>query len=374
MRRHGVSVVSAEQVRAVAQFMAAQPPASAAGPQASTGAGAGAMPTGSTIQYLMGRFYPFARPLSDAELVRVRSQRIVHLTQPAAVEGIQATGLRPSQGFFLNMTDPRVRNNIWTFIGEPSGGQVGINLAGRGGRAQQAAVVIEGANLPGDALFRPLDGALMLPGQYAGERAYFAPGEPVPAPPAAVTGPVAPASSVPPTLASEFNRSGAFSGHPLAAGGTSAVLVMALDTGIYVMTRQELPPPEHVLSTGLAGGAGGVAGAVAEQAAARALVSAFGQASGRLVISLGRGAAGGVGGAVAGPIVETLLLALDDRSHTGREYAAAAGRGLLAGAAGGLVGAALTGALVGSVAPGVGTAIGFVAGAATYMLVNWLLQ
>ena len=214
----------------------------------------------------------------------------------------------------------------------------------------------------------------MLPGQYAGERAYFAPGEPVPAPPAAVTGPVAPASSVPPTLASEFNRSGAFSGHPLAAGGTSAVLVMALDTGIYVMTRQELPPPEHVLSTGLAGGAGGVAGAVAEQAAARALVSAFGQASGRLVISLGRGAAGGVGGAVAGPIVETLLLALDDRSHTGGEYAAAAGRGLLAGAAGGLVGAALTGALVGSVAPGVGTAIGFVAGAATYMLVNWLLQ
>ncbi|MGH3872581.1 MAG: hypothetical protein ACRDSR_13920 [Pseudonocardiaceae bacterium] len=222
-------------------------------------------------------------------------------------------------------------------------------------------MVIEGADLPEGALFRPLDNALMIPGSFNGERIYFVAGEPVPPPPATARGPVAPTEALPPTLSSELNRAGSFSGHPLAAGGTSAVLVLALDTGIYVLTRGEMPPPEHVLH---AAESGGVAGAVAEQAAAGADPSArtgFGAACCRPW----SGAAGGVGGAVAGPLVETMMLALDDRQHTRGEYASAAGRGAVAGAAGGLVGAALTGALAGSVAPGVGTAIGFVASPAS---------
>ncbi|MGI8686171.1 MAG: hypothetical protein ACR2MO_13975 [Acidimicrobiales bacterium] len=376
LRQNRVAVISASQLRTAADYLAANSTDEpAAGGQQSSAVAASAMPTGSTVQWLAGRFYPFARELTPGELAQIRSQRIVHLTNPANIEGIRTTGLRPSTGFFLNMTDPRMgRDNIWTFSGEPSSGQVGLNLAGRGGRTSQAAVVIEGPNLPEGALFRPADRALMLPGPYSGERVYFGPGEPVPAPAEALRGPVRAPKALPTTLQAELARSGSFSGHPLGAGMSSGVVAVALDTGIYVLTRHEMPPPQHVVSTGLAGTAGGVAGAVSEQFAARAIARALGQAGGRLLVVGGRGVAGGVGGAVAGPIVETLQLALDDRSHTAGEYAAATGRGFVAGAASGLIGAAVTGALAGSVAPGIGTAIGFVVGVATYMVVSWLLS
>lgn len=337
----------------------------------STAPAAGAVPTPSLAPQVLGGFYPFLRPLSAAEIEMVARNGAVHYTPdanlPAIVQADGTVSLNPSTGY-RNLTDPRLRQSAYFFAGEPSGASYSANLAGRPAMARQAAIVVQGADLPQGTLFRPIDGVLAVPGGYRGPATVVAPGASL----APGSGTVLPAAE-PATMAEQLNARGTFSGHPLAAGAGAGVVAVVLETGVMLIRTGELPSGQDLARTGGSGMLGGVAGAATENAVASSLAdTAIGAAGSRLFIVLGRGAAGAAGGAVAAPIVEMTRMALDDQQHTGTDYAA---RGMRAGAGGaisGLAAAAATGALAGSVAPGVGSAIGLVVGVGTYLLFDWL--
>jgi len=105
-----------------------------------------------------------------------------------------------------------------------------------------------------------------------------------------------------------------------------------------------------------------------------ALVSAATRsASTRAVVEKVVPVAGKAAGVLVGPAVEVSLMYFDDEEHSGKEYAKAAGQAAASGAAG-LLASALAGAAAGSIVPGAGTVVGFIAGAATSMLVSKKLK
>jgi hypothetical protein len=337
----------------------------------STAPAAGAVPTPSLAPQVLGGFYPFLRPMTPAEIEMVASKGAVHYTAEANLPGIlqpdSAVSLDPSKGY-RNLTDPRLRQSAYFFAGQPSDASYRSNLAGRPGMSRQAAIVVQGADLPQGTLFRPLDGVLAVPGGYRGPATVVQPGAPLPP----GSGTLIPAAE-PATMAGQLNARGTFSGHPLAAGAGAGVVAIVLETGVVLIRTGDLPSGRDLATTGGGGALGGAAGAATENAVASSLAdTALGATGSRLFIVLGRGAAGAAGGAIAAPIVEMTRMALDDQQHTGTDYAA---RGVRAGAGGaisGLAAAAATGAIAGSVAPGVGTAVGLVVGVGTYLLFDWL--
>jgi hypothetical protein len=338
---------------------------------AGTAAAAGAVPTPSLAPQLLGRFYPFLRALTPEESAMVAQRGAVHLTPAANLPQIElpdgAVGLNPSTGY-RNLSDPASRRSTYFFTGEPTPAQFGTNLAGAGPREAFATILVQGNDLPPGTMFRPLDNVLAVPGGYRGPATVVQPGQPLPA----GNGVVLPAGE-PATMADAVRRQGTFSGHPLAAGMGAGVVAIVIEGGVVLLRTGELPSGSDLAGTGIAGTAGGAVGAVAENAASRGIAAALGSSSGRLLIVLGRGGAGAIGGTIAAPVVEMGRMLLDDQAHTGTDYAARGGRAAVGGAVSGLLAAAATGALVGSVAPGIGTAIGFVVGVGAYVLTDWLV-
>lgn len=338
---------------------------------AGTAAASGAVPTSSLAPQLLGRFYPFLRPLTPTESAMVAEQGAVHLTPevnlPQIVLPDGTVALNPSTGY-RNLTDPAMRRSTYFFTGEPTQAQFGTNLAGAGPRDAFATILVQGSDLPPGTMFRPLDSVLAVPGGYRGPAIVLPPGQ---SPPSG-NGVAIPATE-PATMADALRQQGTFSGHPLAAGIGAGVVAIVIEGGVVLIRTGEMPGASDLAGTGIAGTAGGVVGAVTENAASRGIATALGSSSGRLLIVFGRGGAGAIGGAIAAPVVEVGRMLLDDKSHTGVDYAARGGRAAVGGAAGGLLAAAATGALAGSVAPGVGTAIGFVVGVGAYLLTDWLI-
>ncbi|WP_370964392.1 DUF4157 domain-containing protein [Amycolatopsis sp. cg9] len=338
---------------------------------AGTTPAAGAVPTPSLAPQLLGRYYPFLRAMTAEETAMVAQRGAVHLTPSANLPGIElaggGVGLDPSAGY-RNLTDPSGRPGTYFFAGEPTPAQFGTNLAGGGPRGGYTAIVVQGGDLPPGTLFRPLDSVLAVPGGYRGPATIVPPGQQIP-PGNVVVVPIADAA----TMAESLRRQGTFSGHPLAAGFGAGVVAVVVEGGVVLVRTGELPSGSDLAGAGIAGTAGGAVGAGVETAAAQGIAGALGANSGRLLVVFGRSGAGALGGAVAAPVVELGRMLLDDRSHTGTDYAARGGRAAVGGAISGLLAAAATGAVAGSVAPGVGTAIGFVVGAGAYLLTDWLV-
>jgi hypothetical protein len=341
---------------------------------ASTAPAAGAVPGPSISPQVLGRFYPFLRPMAPFERAMVAETGAVHYTQAANLPDIaQPNGgvdLWPSTGY-RNLTDPGARQSSYFFGGEPSAGQYRTNLAGGPAKAEQAVIFVEGADLPPGTLFRPIDNVLSVPGGYRGPAQVVAPGQPVPS----GNGVALPVPGGSASAAEQLRTQGSFSGHPLAAGAGAGVIAIVLETGVVLVNTGDLPSAQQLAGTGAAGTAGGVAGAVTEQVASRALAqTALGQGTSRVFVILGRGGAGALGGFIAAPVVEMGRMALDpDHDYTGTDYAARGTRSAVAGGLSGALAAGATAAAAGSVAPGVGTAIGFVVGVGAYLIIDWAI-
>lgn len=336
--------------------------------------GLSAVPTPSLTPMITRRFYPFLRPLTAQEAAIVAQRGAVHLTRMPNLPGIaQADGsvsIAASQGIDKNLTDPSFRPGAYFFAGDVEEGvRRRLNLAGRGARNEHWAIQVQGQDLPPDTLFRPLDGVLSVPGGYRGPGRVFRPGEPVP-PGDGIPLPM----GSPGTMADALrSNGGTFSGHPLAAGAGAGLLAIVFETGVVLVETGQRPDGADLVRTGLSAGTGGVAGATAEGFAARAIAGELGANTSRVLIVLGRGGAGALGGAIAGPVATIGGMLLDPEEHTGTDYAARGTRSAVDGLASGLLAAGATGALAGSVAPGIGTAVGFLVGVGAYLLTDWLV-
>jgi hypothetical protein len=341
---------------------------------ASTGQAAGAVPGPSVAPQVLGRYYPFQRPMTPAEQAMVAQRGAVHYTPegnlPQIAQPDTTVGMRPSTGY-RNLADPGARQSSYHFVGEPTAAQYGPNMIGRPPMNEQAVIFIQGADLPTGTLFRPIDGVLAVPGGYRGPALVLGPGQPAPS----GNGLAIPVPAGPLSMAEQLRAQGSFSGHPLASGAGSGMIAMVMETGIVLVNTGQFPGGEQLTEAGLTGTAGGLAGGVAEQAAARGIASTtLGQSSSRVFVVLGRGGAGAAGGFIAAPIVELGRMALDDEhQYTATDYTARGTRAAVAGGLSGALAAGATAAAAGSVAPGVGTAIGFVVGVGAYLLIDWLV-
>lgn len=346
-----------------------------------TALGAGAVPGPSIAPLVMGKFYPFLRPLTAAERALVAQRGAVHYTPesnlPDMVQPDETVRIRPSRGRlnlsqtpFVNVTDPAWRQSSYFFVGEASPRQYQMNLAGGPSAGSQARIFVQGADLPDGLLFRPVDRVLAVPGGYSGRAEVVRPGATVPA----GSGMSQPTSGERTSMAAQLRSQGSFSGHPLAVGAGAAGLAIVFDSGVLLYRTGELPEGRRVAETGLSGALGGFTGGMAEQGVARSIAStAIGRSVNPVFITLGRGGAGLAGGFIAAPVVEVTRMALDDQRYSRTDYAARGTRAAVAGAGSGLLAAGATAALAGSVAPGVGTAIGFVVGVASYLVIDWMV-
>ncbi len=337
-----------------------------------TAPAAGAVPGPSLSPQVLGRFYPFLRPMTAAERALVADRGALHYTPESNLPTIVAPNghieLDPSVGY-RNLTDPGYRENAYFFAGEPSGAQYGANLAGGPAANTQAILMVQGADLPPGTLFRPIDSVLAVPGGYRGPAEVVPPGAAIPAGNQVVL----PIPSGPASLADQLRAQGSFSGHPLAAGVGAGVIAVVLETGVVLVSTGQVPSGTQLFGAGAGGIAGGVAGAGVEQGVTRGIAAtALGRSTNPMFVLLGRGGAGAAGGFIAAPIVEMTRMALDNETHTGTDYAARGTRAAVAGGVSGALAAGATAAVAGSVAPGVGTAIGFVVGVGAYLLIDWL--
>jgi hypothetical protein len=334
-----------------------------------------ALPTGNTLPSIASGWYPFARNPTPSERAAMQTGQILHYTDANNLSSIvQPDGsisLNASTGY-RNLANPGFNRSSYFFNGQPTSKQATANLAGRGSLAEMGVIALQGADLPPNTMYRPIDGVVVVPGGYKGSGTAVPPGGALPAPRSPAPSP--PVTGSPPNFRAAVGGEGGFSGHPMGAASSSAVVAILMEGGIMLVKTGELPSGQEMANTGTTAAFGGAIGAVTENVAARGIASVAGGAmAGRFFITLGRGVAGGAGGAIAAPVVEMGKMALDDKEHTGTDYAARGTRASVSGAVGGFVGAATTGALAGSVAPGIGTAIGFIVGAVGYMVADALI-
>ncbi len=128
---------------------------------------------------------PFGRPPSAREWAMIRGGRALHYTSAENAAKIAQPGgtviLKPSPGVFKNLTAPGMKESGYFFLGEPGEAAHSLNLAGRGPKAEQAFIVVEGVDLPPGTVFRPLDETLIVPGTYEGPGTVVFPGGKMPA-------------------------------------------------------------------------------------------------------------------------------------------------------------------------------------------------
>ncbi len=342
----------------------------------STGPAAGAVPGPAMAPQLLGGFYPFQRALTESERLMVAQRGALHYTAagnlPSILVGDGNVRLDPSTGY-RNVADPAGRQSTYFFAGEPSPATLRTNTLGAGAAGRAAVIVVQGADLPSGTVFRPVDSVLAVPGGYRGPAQVVAPGASLPAAGGLSPESVGSASTSPASMADQLRQQGSFSGHPLATTVGAGVIAMVTESGLVLIRTGELPSAQQMAGAGVSGSMGGAVGAVSEQAAARTIAgTALGQSASRIFVVIGRGGAGAIGGTLAAPVVEMGRMAMDDQTYTGTDYVARGTRAAVAGLGSGALAAGATAALAGSVAPGVGTAVGFVVGVGAYLLIDWL--
>jgi hypothetical protein len=176
---------------------------------------------------LFDRLGVIAREPTQAEWAMIRTGRALHYTPAANAPKILTTGgkviVRPSQGLYRNLTTLSRDPHGYFFLGEPGKVRFGANVAGQGAADSQAVVMIEGADLPANTLFRPLDDVLIVPGEYTGPGIVIPPGGKLP-PPVSEPPPMICPADAPPRSAGEVMSSTAKTGALMALVVTSGIV------------------------------------------------------------------------------------------------------------------------------------------------------
>lgn len=244
---------------------------------------------------LLGRYSPFARPPTAEEWAMLRAGRALHYTPAQNLAGIGRPGgmvsLRPSPGIYRNLLTPNLEPSAYFFQGQPSGVQRVLNIFGRGSLGQQGLVIVEGADLPADTLYRPAERTIVVPRGYRGPGATVAPGGQLPLPlrtPAASGGAVTGEAAAAESAAGRSLTGGATRGLRLLRWGGRVFVAVGIATSIHEVAAA---PAGARARTAVGVGGGFVGGLVA--GAAAGLVCGPGAPLCSVVFGIGFGAVGG---------------------------------------------------------------------------------